>query len=180
MLPQRLYWGGHINNALKKFRGNFPFQRRSFWIPPPCSENTKTAVMRGRVASKRSGTIKWRVEASAGPDCEQRFQSPHDTAGEPNRHWVNRGDIAKKQQSDWGCQWKSGEVKGHQRRWPAQLPDTQWTWIWFLSVMQLGLQRERGEARDMLWLSFSVGSLCGWHFKNVFKNIDLKKPQKYG
>lgn len=26
-------------------------------------------------------------------------------------------------QSDWCCQWKSGEVKGHKRWWPEQLPN---------------------------------------------------------
>lgn len=26
-------------------------------------------------------------------------------------------------QSDWCCNWKSGEVKGHKRWWPEQLPN---------------------------------------------------------
>lgn len=60
---------------------------------------------------------------TASQSCGQRLQSPDVTAGELNCHWAKRGDVAETEQSDWCRQWKSGEVKGYKRRWPAQLPN---------------------------------------------------------
>ena len=58
-------------------------------------------------------------------NCVGSRESPDVTAGEPNCHWVNRGDIAQMKQSDWCRQLKSGGVKGHKRWWPEQLPNIQ-------------------------------------------------------
>lgn len=55
---------------------------------------------------------------------------------------AKQGDIAELKQSDWFCQWKSGEVKGHKRWWPAQLPN-------ILSVKQVSVS----DATWLVWVT---------------------------
>lgn len=79
------------------------------------------------------------MEVTASQLWAKTSEPPDVTVGEANCHWINRGDIAEMKQSDWCCHWKSGEVEGHKRWWPATAAQHSVQETGFLSVMQLGL-----------------------------------------